>query len=617
MNTIISYGGGSPQTTLALCQLTQASEPARNSKFQFSQIQSSDVSALSEAGIPDSKIDSCARLLFFLREAPKAWGKNIWRATQQWYQQNVFFGQRSRQYVGECLRILAEVGVIAFRKRWGFTRQMDVIYLGWPWERDGEECPNDSVSGDGCVESERSNPCSGPNAALGHLNESDLSFNCNDADNNLYIQETFHTPSQKLPGEKKENNEDSENAYQDRHSQQAIFIENGADLGEHQDFSSDKNSAGGVSTLAVNRRNVTLSSNHRPPVFTSHQELQLSDRNFLLSVARAWVRENRSVISRAETEAAQISIVKSHFLNKPWKIAVEWESYILGRVSTVCDNIGLGALGLEEIEPYLPSIAIDMQSETPFATPQMLSLTQEYFHRHQLSQHQSVASLGGSADDFSGSDVAVEPFAGVAGSASSDRDASDNYRPPASKLQVMCESAVGRSIIANQIASHPEWGYRLVDGQVVVSGLDDPEAEADSSPPEPSSPVTDNSFPSDSSPPEPSSLASSGFSALSRFGVAHQVISETKARIQIADPDLTSPHHWRGTLLAEAWVHFLSDSVYPELLETKAYQQFGVLTAHHLSVDAWDLLSFIDWDRWPSEDVILRARADRDVERGL
>jgi hypothetical protein len=62
----------------------------------------------------------------------------------------------------------------------------------------------------------------------------------------------------------------------------------------------------------------------------------------------------------------------------------------------------------------------------------------------------------------------VEQFQAVSQPPSSLPQPPDAPEKPSLKtLETLCRNALGRGIVAKQLAEHPEWGYRLVDGQVV------------------------------------------------------------------------------------------------------------------------------------------------------
>jgi len=118
-----------------------------------------------------------------------------------------------------------------------------------------------------------------------------------------------------------------------------------------------------------------------------------------------------------------------------------------------CDRIAEEALAAKKMgvqNPYLPSSFTERPEITKESVMQKLAAVNPQFSlaesRSDSLNERILAAEEKAAEEKSGSDV-----------------------PPLATLQEMFKTAIGRSLVKKQIAEHPEWGYEIVDGNVVDS----------------------------------------------------------------------------------------------------------------------------------------------------
>ncbi len=469
--------------------------------------------------MPLSRIDGCARLLNFLRQV-----KKIWRGTQEWYWQNVFFGIHSRQYVGECERWLVQIGVAHFQKVRGFTRQMNLGFIGWPWERGEEDGENDYPEGNG------SNPYSSGNAAYKHSDVGNLTSECKNPDIDQHI--TFHKTSSQNPPEGKNVAFENRKIDQEGGCQQSCFIENGASSQltdniengkEHfprkqKVIGSGKSSGRASPPVLIETVNQVVPATRQfrgslmvsPDDLPSDQRRKYEDPEFIRYIAYKWDAMHDSYTGSQKCLEDKISIVERHLLKNPPAIDIEWKAYIQGRVTGAIRDLfesleqGLNRqhFDRQKVERYLPSMMVELQLENPVASEPILQLMGQALEQHRLAgqkQQQELfaaveadearesASLAPAVTTIAilGSDSDPEPVEAIVVEEEAEpevQESSEESAPSIEALQKTYKYAAGQLIVRMQIARNPQWGYAIVDGQIVKVGQDarqEVEAEAE------------------------------------------------------------------------------------------------------------------------------------------
>lgn len=146
-------------------------------------------------------------------------------------------------------------------------------------------------------------------------------------------------------------------------------------------------------------------------------------------------------------EPLEVAVSKArHDLRNPVMGKDLWAGFL-----RKCDRIASEALAAKKMgvqNPYLPSSFTERPEITKESVMQKLAAVNPQFslaesRSEPLNEHILAAE-----------EKAVEEKSTV---------------PPLGTLQEMCKTAIGRSLVSKQIAEHPEWGYEIVDGQVVDS----------------------------------------------------------------------------------------------------------------------------------------------------
>jgi len=155
-------------------------------------------------------------------------------------------------------------------------------------------------------------------------------------------------------------------------------------------------------------------------------------------------------VSKGEPLEAAVSKAR-HDLRNPVMGKDLWSGFL-----RKCDRIADEALAANKMgvqTPYLPSSFTERQEITKETVMQKLAAVNPQF------------SL-----EASGSDSLNERILAAEEKAADEKDnKSASDVPPLATLQEMCKTAIGRSLVTKQIAEHPEWGYEIVDGNVVDS----------------------------------------------------------------------------------------------------------------------------------------------------
>lgn len=512
----------------------------RNWKYWYAAILHKDIKRLRELGCSRTMAIVAGALLNFYRAVEHKYHR-LFRATQQWLSVNVLWeGLYDRTMVSRALTLLKEYGLLYCRKVAGYhTNEYIHGFIGWPEERSGQK-EQGPIHGDKVPyaddllqdDEEFREAINGSNPGLvTNVLSSRTSVRSAHASvpSTLpsYIYNNFSTPSQKPGGGEFCVTFENGKGNQEGGCQQFFFIENGSTASDstsiehvNEEFSrkqkavgSGKNSGGRASEPV---------SGGRLNQLTPEQRQKFADRQFLLNVVASWKRREYSCISKLDCPAEQKSMVKGYLLKNPDMIDIEWEAYIEGRISTVCGHVINGVQGIKEIERYLPSIAIEMQSEAPVATEPILQLMEQLMEQHKLlagRQPQSlladVVEMAASLDGLHGSSAISEPgnaaaigevlegqvvseskqeeaelneessqlpaisfLSGVVTPAEESVEDSGYGPPPVSALQRMYKIAAMQEWVGRQIAANPEWGYAIVDGEV-VEVQSDPEQEVD------------------------------------------------------------------------------------------------------------------------------------------
>ena len=155
-------------------------------------------------------------------------------------------------------------------------------------------------------------------------------------------------------------------------------------------------------------------------------------------------------VSKGEPLEAAVSKAR-HDLRNPVMGKDLWAGFL-----RKCDRIADEALAAKKMgvqNPYLPSSFTERPEITKESVMQKLAAVNPQFSltesRSEPLNERILAAEEKAADE------------------KDNKSASDV--PPLATLQEMCKTAIGRSLVSKQIAEHPEWGYEIVDGQVVDS----------------------------------------------------------------------------------------------------------------------------------------------------
>jgi len=155
-------------------------------------------------------------------------------------------------------------------------------------------------------------------------------------------------------------------------------------------------------------------------------------------------------VSKGEPLEAAVSKAR-HDLRNPVMGKDLWSGFL-----RKCDRIADEALAANKMgvqTPYLPSSFTERQEITKETVMQKLAAVNPQFSK-----------------EASGSDSPNERILAAEEKAADEKDnKSASDVPPLATLQEMCQTAIGRSLVTKQIAEHPEWGYKIVDGNVVDS----------------------------------------------------------------------------------------------------------------------------------------------------
>lgn len=133
-----------------------------------------------------------------------------------------------------------------------------------------------------------------------------------------------------------------------------------------------------------------------------------------------------------------------------------WEGFL-----RKCDRMADEALKAKQLgvtTPYLPPSFTDKPQVTTQSVMEKLSAIGFDAAPWAIAPQFSLPSS--SSDSPSAQSVAQENF----------EDETSNLRgnvPPISALQEAYKTPMGRTLVERQIAEHPEWGYKIVDGNVV------------------------------------------------------------------------------------------------------------------------------------------------------
>lgn len=157
-------------------------------------------------------------------------------------------------------------------------------------------------------------------------------------------------------------------------------------------------------------------------------------------------------VSKGEPLEAAVSKAR-HDLRNPVMGQDLWAGFL-----RKCDRIADEALAAKKMgvqNPYLPSSFTERPEITKESVMQKLAAVNPQF------------SLAESRSDSLNKRILAAPQEEKAADEKDKKSASDV--PPLATLQEMCQTAIGRSLVSKQIAAHPEWGYEIVDGNVVDS----------------------------------------------------------------------------------------------------------------------------------------------------
>lgn len=511
-----------PPHTLELCEWVQQAPAIYNDKFYFAVILRSDVEALKRTEVPLSRIDGCARLLNFLRQV-----KKTWRGTQEWYWQNVFFGLHTRQFVGECERWLVKIGVADFIKVRAFTRQMDMRFIGWPWERGEDDGENDQPweNGENAQPLEKPpKPYRRPNVAEQHSDVEDLTSQCcnPDIDPHIAFQRPSHNSAEGESVAFENGNVDQEGGCQQSRlvengggTQLTDNIENGKEGSSRKQKVVGSDQCSGRASPPVQNKTVK----RPPPVKKRGPEPEQREKyeweiavgepypTFLQWRAKHYEKQEGSLAS------VPLSNAESEFYNNPERASRMFKEF-LKRAQAVVEN-GKQAVAAGNV-PVLPSeflsvadpepaqvmadlqqlmnagaqIALPAQHPAQRATVpnrEYKSLADAERGRCESATIGPVVTIGilGSDSDPEGpaleesADSGVPADSGVQESleetvvkeqAEQPESEPEESAPSIEVLQDLYKLAAGRPIVRMQIARNPQWGYAIVDGQVVKVG---------------------------------------------------------------------------------------------------------------------------------------------------